>query len=81
MGTKCVPACVTLVMAYLELQLYKKIERRFARNIRNEFEKDWGRYLDDCFINWDKYLPYARTTPHFEQPPSRNQVYYGIRPE
>ena len=53
MGTKCAPVCASLVMAYLELQLYQKIEQNFGRYIRNKFEKDWGRYLDDCFINWD----------------------------
>ena len=53
MGTKCAPVYPTLVMAYLELELYKKIEQNFGRDIRNKFEKDWGRYLDDCFINWD----------------------------
>ena len=42
-----------LIMAYLELQLYQKIEQNFERDIRNKFAKDWGRYQDDCFINWD----------------------------
>ena len=52
-GTKCAPVYATLVMVYLEPQLYKKIEQNFGRDIRNKFEKDWGRYLDYCFINWD----------------------------
>ena len=49
MGTKCAPVYATLVMAYLELQLYQKIEQNFGRDIRNKFEKDWGRYLDDFY--------------------------------
>ena len=44
MGTKCAPVYVTLFMAY------QKLERRFGKNIRNEFEKNWGRYLDDCLL-------------------------------
>ena len=52
-GTKCAPVYATLVMVYLEPQLYQKIEQNFGRDIRNKFEKDWGRYLDHCFINWD----------------------------
>ena len=31
------------IMAYLELRLYEKIEEKF----RQEFEEQWGRYLND----------------------------------
>ena len=53
MGTKLAPTYAILVMAYLELRLYEKIEEKFGQEFRKEFEKQWSRYLDDCFINWD----------------------------
>ena len=53
MGTKLAPTYATLVMAYLELRLFEKIEEKFGQEFRREFEEQWGRYLDDCFINWD----------------------------
>ena len=53
MGAKLAPTYATLVMAYLELRLYVKIEEKFGQEVRKEFEEQWGRYLDDCFINWD----------------------------
>ena len=53
MGTKVAPTYAALVMAYLELRLYEKIEEKFGQEFRKEFEEQWGRYLDDCFINWD----------------------------
>ena len=43
MGTKLAPTYVTLIMAYLELRLYEKIEEKF----RQEFEEQWGGYLND----------------------------------
>ena len=52
-GTAIGTKCATLVMAYFELQLYQKMEQNFGRDTRNKFNKDLGRYLDDCFINWD----------------------------
>ena len=36
---------------YLELRLYEKIEEKFGQEFRKEFKEQWGRYLDDCFIN------------------------------
>ena len=53
MGTKCVPVYVTLVMAYLDLKLYQTIEQKYCTDFGTQFQDEWGRYLDDCFINWD----------------------------
>ena len=53
MGTKLAPTYATLVMAYLELRLYEKIEKKFGQEFRKDFEEQWSRYLDDCFINSD----------------------------
>ena len=74
MGTKCVPVYVTLAMAYLELKLYQKIEQKFGRDIRNEFQKDWRRYLDDCFINWDTNISTIQ-----ELHPILNNLHPGIK--
>ena len=40
-------------MAYLELKLYQTIEEKYGTNSGKQFQDQWGRYLDDCFINWD----------------------------
>ena len=52
MGTKMAPTYATLFMGYLEKKLYEKIESQFDINTRRYFEKNWLRYLDDCFIVW-----------------------------
>ena len=53
MGTKLAPTYATLVMGYLELKLYDKIEEKFGTEFSKCFKEEWMRYLDDCFINWD----------------------------
>ena len=40
-------------MAYLELKLYQAIEEKYETDFGTQFQDEWGRYLDDCFINWD----------------------------
>ncbi len=52
MGTKCAPTYATLVMGYLEIGLYEKIETEYGAEIRNYFESHYKRFLDDCFILW-----------------------------
>ena len=54
MGTKVAPTYVTFIMGYLENNLYKTIEDRYATTAKNTFTKNWKRYLDDCFIIWDE---------------------------
>ena len=56
MGTKCAPVYATLVIAYLETKLYKKLEEKFGLEARKKFQQEWMRYLDDCFIYWDTRL-------------------------
>ena len=53
MGTKLAPTYATLVMGYLELKLYDKIEEKFGTEFSKHFKEEWIRYVDDCFINWD----------------------------
>ena len=53
MDTKLAPTYVNLVMAYLEIKLYQIIREKYGKEIMNQFVKEWLRYLDDCFLNWD----------------------------
>ena len=56
MGTKMAPSYATLFMGYLEDTLYKKISTDFGKDVGNYFQKNWLRYLDDCFIIWPKHF-------------------------
>ena len=56
MGTKCAPTYVTLVMAYLEIKLYNIIGEKYGEEIKQQFIRDWLRYLDDCFLDWDEKI-------------------------
>ena len=52
MGTKIGPTYATLVMGYLEDQLYKKIIEDKGVIIGQRFIELWKRFLDDCFTIW-----------------------------
>lgn len=54
MGTRLAPTFSTLVLAYLELKFYDKIEEKFGRTLRIKVEEQFKRYLDDCWIIWNK---------------------------
>ena len=54
MGTKMAPTYATLVMGYLEKKLYDTYEVKYGENEREEFVKCFKRFLDDCFLPWDK---------------------------
>lgn len=54
MGTKVAPTYANLVMAFLENILYQKVRERYDEEFRNYIYKQWKRYLDDCFIFWNK---------------------------
>ncbi|XP_062610424.1 uncharacterized protein LOC134272191 [Saccostrea cucullata] len=54
MGTKVAPSYATLVMGYLEDQLYGKIPELFDVDFANYIKNNWKRYLDDCFIFWTR---------------------------
>jgi len=51
--SKCAPIYATLVIAFLETKLYEKFEEKFGVTNKTRLEKEWLRYLDDCFIYWD----------------------------
>ena len=54
MGTKMAPTYATLVMGFLEKQLYQRIEEKYGEATKTEFIKNFKRFLDDCFIFWQK---------------------------
>lgn len=56
MGTKFAPVYATLVIGYLEEKLYLQVGEKFGENFRKYFEKHWNRFLDDCFIPWNRSL-------------------------
>ena len=56
MGTKVAPTYVTLVMGYLENNLYDTIEDSYGTTARNKCTKNWKQDLDDCFIMWDERI-------------------------
>jgi len=56
MGTKCTPVYATLVIAYLKTKLYEKFQERFGLETTKQFQNDWMRYLDYCFIYWNTRL-------------------------
>ena len=54
MGTKVAPIYATLVLAYLEEQLYLRLERDFNHQFSQYIEENFKRFLDDCFILFTK---------------------------
>ena len=49
MGTKIAPTYATLVIGYLEVNLFRKYEETLGKNEPEEFIKIFKRFLDDCF--------------------------------
>ncbi|XP_062591597.1 uncharacterized protein LOC134253105 [Saccostrea cucullata] len=54
MGTKVAPTYATLVLGFLEEKLYLTVKEKFGQDFENFIRKSWIRYLDDCFVIWDK---------------------------
>jgi hypothetical protein len=52
MGTKMAPTYANLVLAYLEEKLYTKLKNEMTTDLSNYVERNFLRYLDDCFIIW-----------------------------
>ena len=53
MGNIVAPTYATLVMGYLEVQLYEKCKNEFVVNNGKYIEENWCRFLDDCCIALD----------------------------
>ena len=54
MGTKMATTYATLVTGYIEENLYKKYEETLGTNEPEEFIKIFKRFLDDCFLFWER---------------------------
>lgn len=54
MGTKVAPTYATLTIGYLEQKLYEEIEKKWGENFKLQFIQIWKRFLDDCFIPWNR---------------------------
>ena len=51
MGTKMAPSYATLVLGYLEDNMYQQANTIFGEEIGEYIKNNWLRYLDDCYIN------------------------------
>ena len=49
-GTIFAPAYGTLSMDYHEIEIHAIIRNKFTLPVSKDFEQNWKRYLDDCFI-------------------------------
>lgn len=54
MGTKVAPTYATLVMGFLEEKLYSVLPDVFDEDTSKYIRENWKRYLDDCFIFWNR---------------------------
>ena len=54
MGTKFAPTYATLVLGYLETKLYDTLETNYGVHYSVYIKNNFKRFLDDCFICWDK---------------------------
>lgn len=52
MGTKFAPTYASLVLAYLEIKLYQKVNNMYEEHHADVIINNFKRYLDDCFIIW-----------------------------
>lgn len=52
MGTKMAPTYATLVLGYLEHKLYDNMRRKYGNEFSSFLQRNWKRFLDDCFIVW-----------------------------
>ena len=53
-GTTVAPIYATLTMAYLEINLMEKLNNFYGKDIAEYIYNNWLRYLDDCFLPWNK---------------------------
>lgn len=61
MGTKFAPTYATLVLGYLEEELYAKIGTELGEHIQEKFTASLRRYLDDVFFIWNNEVCHIST--------------------
>ena len=54
MGTKMPPTYATLTMGFIETQLYERFKEKYGQDEKENFVKLFKRFLDDCFLPWQK---------------------------
>lgn len=54
MGTKVAPTYATLVLGFLEEKMYAETHEIFGDEFSNYIKNQWKRYLNDCFIFWNR---------------------------
>ena len=54
MGTKLAPTYATLVLGYLEQQMYDKTDEVLGHEAGEYVRNNWMRFLDDCFTVWKR---------------------------
>ena len=54
MGTRVAPIYATLTIGYLEEKLYSIVSEDLGEEFSIYFKEMWKRFLDDCFILWNK---------------------------
>ena len=81
MGTKMAPTYAILVMGFLEKQLYQRIEEKYGEATKTEFIKNFKRFLDDCFIFWQKSRAEVDIlfNMHAQQHQPKNSFHNGIQ--
>ena len=54
MGTKMAPTYANMTVGFLEWKLYQKLNLTSTKEDCLYIHNNWKRYLDDCFIIWNK---------------------------
>jgi hypothetical protein len=54
MGTKVAPTYATLVLVFFEEKLFYTVQERFGQEFGSFIRHSWKRFLDDCFIIWNR---------------------------
>ena len=52
MGPKMAPSYATLVLGYLENELYSQVSNKMGEEIGHYVYTKWRTFLDDCYMNW-----------------------------
>ena len=55
-GTKVAPTYATLVLGFLEERMYETVKMEKDENFAKYIKEQWKRYLDDCFIFWERSM-------------------------
>ena len=53
MGTKSAPTYASLVLGFLEITMYQRISNKYDKSHAEVINKEFKRYLDDCFLVWN----------------------------